>query len=422
MAEEDPGLTTPEVHTVEGHLPSCAPFQTKEIVNKDLETVAAVTEWGKTYSWQEWGTVVAHAFGINFDPEANGAFNGFDHYSRTSPDLTPTFQEAQQAEIEALLHNVQTVLTLNGWKPESVGGIILGGEPLMIDGRLVNPARIVADHFGITGAITQTHAYACNSGAMALVSALTHPDLQGKNAIVIGHGAITKSAINIDPKGSDVFSAGVFADCTVGMGIIPGVTMTHIDSMTVIEPDLVAADDRRRGRFGMSDETEGYLCVNLDYQHHFDISSGAEWVQDLGGGIIATRLPQTGEHTNITMIPAGTGLMFTNNTADLFLEFYAGKLDRIKHWAFHHPSLGVIQNLSRKIQNKGRKVDPAFGDINLESLWDYTAGGNASAPMALRHLATNVLTCANPGERVGIVSMGAGASYTLAEIGLGKQG
>ena len=296
-------------------------------------------------------------------------------------------EQAIQNELEVGELVLRRTIEANGWKADEIAGLFLGsGVPIADDPKYRDYARTLAQRAGLNPDIYLHNTYAaCASGGHELLSALTHPDMKGKKAIVMGMEGITHLTQDFDPQFADALSMRFFSNGASALGIIPGETMTLLTKAHSVVKD-----------------EKGYLAALMTYKGLVD-PNGDIWQTHGNTDMIIMPEPQGGKR--ITM-GSRTGPYFIKNTLELVRSLMEQHEATYPNYhpdfsAQHHPSLAVFEGFQEQAKKKG---------LEVPSPWVVRDGNSSAATSLIAHNRI-VGELARPGNVELFVAYGAGGSF-----------
>jgi len=365
-------------------------FRLEKIKRPELGMAGVVAHWGRKYERKEVDSIIAEKLG-----EKEVALDtGFSEIYRTPEQYTT--EEVFFEEMTVVKRLVKSILQLNGWKPEQVDALFFAGSPL------IKPdyGYAIAQNTGLTHLNPKTDIFnyylTCNAGGQALREALTNPNLEGKNVVVIATEGLTKQTDGFNVEKADPLSLQFFSDGAAAIGVVPKISLTHL-----------------LGESKAVEDVKGALAAVEPWRELIDPEG--ELIQKVGN-ITLIRLPQPPEGMQIFMKGGETTKLFLRNVFPSIQRVYEQHREQypekdIKMIVAHHPSIGVNNLMKRRLEKKG---------ISTPMPWVVNDGNSSGATTLIAFV--RLMERFSPGDHVMIASFGAGISIDTFVIEIGEIG
>lgn len=375
---------------IKEHLSEHSILRLEKIKRPELGMAGVVARWGRKFKRKEVDSIIAEKLGEEYVAQGSG----FSEIYRTPEQYTT--EEIFSEEMTVVKRLVKSILELNRWKPEQVDALFFAGTPL------IKPdyGYVIAQNTGLAHLNPKTDIFnyylTCNAGGRALREALTNPNLEGKNVVVIATEGLTKQTKGFNVEKADPLSLQFFSDGAAAIGVVPKISLTHL-----------------LGESKAVEDVKGALAAVEPWRELIDPEG--ELIQKVGN-ITLIRLPQPPEDKQIWMKGGGTTKLFLRNVSPSIQRVYEQHREQypekdIRMIVAHHPSLGVNNLMKRRLEKKG---------INIQMPWVVKDGNSSGATTLIAFV--RLMERFSPGDHILIASFGAGISIDTFVIEIGEIG
>lgn len=329
--------------------------------------------------------------GLGLEPARE---TGFLELYRT-PDDQPS-EGAYLEEITTVGTLVNSVLYLNKLPPEEINALYFAGSPIrQPDGSCVKDTGfLIAKVCGLTHLNPQRDIrnfyLACNAGGRALRRLLNNPNLFGKNVLLVGMEDLTREVRGFDLKKADPLSLQFFSNGAFALLVIPGKNLTYLVGKSI------EIEDEKGALPGIEPWRE------LIKHRQGDLIQ-------MNGNIEFIRLPQPEQGKQLWMDAFTTTKTMLKHIPDLVeevLDQYTAQYPnkKIRGIIPHHASYGIFKGLQKR--------------VNIPMEWVVTEGNSSGTTTMIAFI--RKMKDFAPGDHIMIASFGAGFSFDVFVVEIGK--
>jgi 3-oxoacyl-[acyl-carrier-protein] synthase III len=344
-----------------------------------------IGHWGLPFPIKERAEDVAKRFGKDIDETwATVKASGF-HTTWNYPPGYP-FNSTYNEELHVIGIGVNTVLAFQGWNLSDVEAVIVGSS----SPRELNYAERIVEYIGLPAVHMMNFYLACNSSAQALGYALTTKELSHKKVLIVGVDGLGSQVTEISPELTDHLAPIFFGNGFFIIAFEPGkhlqARLWHLDHV----------EDKKRA-----------LAWLPSYSDIVNNAEGAPIIQQneqYRAVFVKPPIPSDGRILNMRGV--ATAAFFSKEVAKRIVRILEEFDGHIHHWAFHHPSEGVIALVNKQLVKKGVK--------DLQLGWMDVPCNSSGSTIGLSLI--TALQKAKPGENIAVVGFGAGATISTGVL------
>lgn len=341
--------------------------------------------WGVPYPVAKRAELVAQRFGIDVEKTlATASASGF-HTTWNYPYGHPS-NLAYREELGVIEIGVDTALSLQGWKRDEVGAVIVASS----SPRELNYAARIAEYLGLSYVDIMNFYLACNSYTQALGYALTNMQLLYKKVLIVGVDGLGSQVNRISPDLTDHLAPIFFGNGFFITALKPGkhlrASLWYLDH----EEDTGRALSWKPSYEALVSRTKGASVIQKSSEHH----------------AVFVKPPIPSDNRIFYMRGFATAAFFSRHVAERIARILNKFDGQIHHWAFHHPSRGVIDLVNKRLIK--------IGVEGLQLGWTPVSCNSSGSTIGLSLM--RALQNAQPGQNIGIIGFGAGATFSCGVI------